>query len=446
VKEFAAFLPHLTGEGAIGSAPFETHSPLIHSDAKLIKLSRNNVGELESGWFRVLLFFAMLDELLTGNGGIIKLPAGASYRLEDVIAVISYAATSTANSVEAAVAELKRKQPDAVIPSADTVFKYLATNEVDDVLRFFRQVNSELFSVTGMPKEPVDIAVDFHDCPYYGDKSDPSVRGIKPKNGTSWGHSFFTLDLVGIPKLTLDIVSVNALNKDYAALFEAVINRRKDRRLKIGTLFLDREFFNFASIRTLSSLQVNFIMAAPSNKRIKRLWEEHKRENGLIPAIFTYRFKAPDSPVFSLIAIPNPDHPTTGVEKKSEFLLFATNVDFGSLRSFVSRVPEEYKRRWNIETGYRVKNVFKIRTCAKKALPRVLFFAMQCLLHNYLNVLKRILELSAQRLKALVAEDIEQLQRGVVFRVPRFREFYAALRGYNMRRQRELRARLAVAT
>jgi hypothetical protein len=31
--------------------------------------------------------------------------------------------------------------------------------------------------VIGMPKEPVDIAVDFHDCPYYGDKSDPSVRG-----------------------------------------------------------------------------------------------------------------------------------------------------------------------------------------------------------------------------------------------------------------------------
>jgi hypothetical protein len=93
-----------------------------------------------------------------------------------------------------------------------------------------------------------------------------------------------------------------------------------------------------------------------------------------------------------------------------------------------------------------VKNVFKIRTCAKKAMPRVLFFVIQCLLHNYLNVLKRILEISAQRLKALVAQDIEQLQRGVVFRVPRFREFYAALRGYTKRRQRELRARLAGAT
>jgi hypothetical protein len=443
MQEIAAFLSNLTGGKARGSAPFATLSPLCHSDAELIKLSRKNAGELESGWFGAPLFFSMLDELLTGNGGIIKLPIGATYQLNDVIAVISYAATSTANSVEAAVAELKRKQPDAVIPSADTVFRYLATTAVDDVLSFFRHVNSELLAVTGMPKDPVDIAVDFHDCPYYGDKNDPSVRGIKPKNGTSWGHSFFTLDLIGAPKLTLDIVSVDGLNKDYAALFEAVINRLKDRGLEIETLFLDREFFNLASIRTLSGLRVNFIMAAPSNKRIKRLWEEHKREKGITPAIFTYRFKAPGSPAFFLIAIPNPDHPTTGAEKKSEFLLFATNVDFGSLKSFVSRVPEEYKRRWNIETGYRVKNVFKIRTCTKKAIPRVLFFVIQCLLHNYLNVLKRILEISAQRLKALVAEDIEHLQRGIVFRVPCIREFYAALRGYNERRRRELRARLA---
>lgn len=138
----------------------------------------------------------MFNELLTGKGGIIRLPAGAAYQLKDISAVISYAATSTANSVEAAVAELKRKQPDATIPSADTVFKYLATNEVKAVLR------------------------------------------------------------------------------------------------------LDREFFNLSSIRTLSSLQVNFIMAVPSNKRIRRLWEEHKRENGITPAIFTYQFKAQGSPAF----------------------------------------------------------------------------------------------------------------------------------------------------
>jgi len=167
MKKNGAFSPNLTGEGAIGSAPFGTRSPLIHSDAELIKPSRNTAEELERGWFQAPLFSSMFRELLTGNGGLITLPAGASYPLDEIMAVISYAATSTANPIEAAVAELKRKQPEAIIPSADTVFKYLATNEVDALLSFFRQINSELLAVTGIPKEPVDIAVDFHDSPYY---------------------------------------------------------------------------------------------------------------------------------------------------------------------------------------------------------------------------------------------------------------------------------------
>ncbi|RZN38289.1 MAG: hypothetical protein EFT35_05060 [Methanophagales archaeon ANME-1-THS] len=114
----------------------------------------------------------MLSELLCGHGGIIKPPTGVKYTLEDVIAVISYAATSTATSLEAAVSELKRKMPDAALPSADTVFNYLYENDIEDILAFFRRVNAELLALSGIPDGPVDIAVDFHDEGYYGDKND----------------------------------------------------------------------------------------------------------------------------------------------------------------------------------------------------------------------------------------------------------------------------------
>ena len=68
--------------------------------------------------------FLMFSELLCSNGGIIRAPEGAGY-LEETISVIIYAATSTANSSEAAVAELKCKMPDAAIPSADTIYNYV---------------------------------------------------------------------------------------------------------------------------------------------------------------------------------------------------------------------------------------------------------------------------------------------------------------------------------
>jgi len=46
--------------------------------------------------------FLMFSELLCSNGGIIRVPEGAGYTLEETISVIIYAATSTANSPEAA--------------------------------------------------------------------------------------------------------------------------------------------------------------------------------------------------------------------------------------------------------------------------------------------------------------------------------------------------------
>ncbi len=389
-------------------------------------------------------FFSMLSELLCSNGGIIRVPEGAGYTLEDTIAVIAYAATSTANSPEAAVSELKRKMPDAAIPSADTVFNYIYENDPEEILSFFRRVNAEILALTGIPDEPIDVAVDFHDIGYYGDKNDKGVRGIKPKNGTSWGHSFFTIDMLWNLKLTLDIVEITGLNKDYAVLIEGVVNRVRAMGIKIGTMFLDREFFNLPSILTLSSLGIAFIMAAKINKRIKKMLEEHKRRNGVIPVILNYRFEDERSPEFYLVAIPNPEYDPKNAKKKNEFLLFATSINFGSVEEFVKRVPEEYKRRWNIETGYRVKNGFKIRTCSKKAVARVLFFVVQTILHNFLNVQKSILSITTYELKSLIAEDIQRyLCVGKIANTISLSEFYRRISSYNERRVMELRSHLA---
>ena len=387
--------------------------------------------------------FSMLLDLLCTNGGIIQVPAGAKYTLEDAMSVIAYAATTTANSVEAAVSELKRKMPDVAIPSADTVFNYLYSGtSIEYLLSFFRGINSGILALMGIPDTPVDVAVDFHDRGYYGDKNDAGVRGIKAKNGTSWGHSFFTIDMLWDPKLTLDIVNITALSKDYAILIEGVITRVQKMGLKIGTVFLDREFFNLAAINALFNADVDFIMAARSNKRIKEMLEGHVRENGRKPAIFKYCFRDKSSKEFYLVAIPNPDHAKD--KNNPDFFLFATSIDFGTVEEFVKRVPEEYRRRWNIETGYRVKNEFKIKTCSKKGIARVLFFVVQCIMYNFLNVQKSVLSTTAHELKSLIAEDIQKyLCVGKPANTLSLKAFYTEMTGYNAYRVLELRCQLA---
>jgi len=91
---------------------------------------------------------------------------------------------------------------------------------------------------------------------------------------------------------------------------------------------------------------------------------------------------------------------------KKEYILFATNKDLKSIEEFEKSIPDEYKKRWNIETDYRVKNDFKIRTCTKSPVARTLFFIIQCTLYNILNMLKSVLQITAHEMKSIIDEDI----------------------------------------
>jgi hypothetical protein len=400
------------------------------------------------GFARALpIFLGMLSELLHWNGGIIAVPDGAEYSLQETLNVIAYAATSTNNSPEAAANELRRKNPKASVPSADTVLGYIkGKNSVEKILSFFRALNSRFLPLLQIPGTPQNFAIDFHNECYYGEKNAEGVRGIQPKNGTSWGHVYFTIDWLGSPAHTLDIVNVTGLNKDYAALMRGVLLRLQALELRTGTIFADREFFNLAAISTCSELGVEFIMAAKIDKRITKLLNQHKEGHGREAAIFTYRFWDERSPDFYLVAIPNREYDPrkrAGPDNK-EFLLFATSIAFDSPEEFVKRVPQSYRARWKIETGYRVKKEFKIRTCTRSYVARVLFFVVQCLMHNFLNLLKRNLCITAQQLKARIVEDIEgYLKRGGFCRKLSLRAFYKKIAQYNQQRVLELQARVA---
>ena len=389
----------------------------------------------------------MLSELLRWNGGIIAVPEGAKYSQQEALNVIAYAATSTNNSVEAAANELRRKMPNASVPCADTVHTYIKTaNSIEDILFSFRALNSAFLELLKIPNTPQDFAIDFHNEGYYGDKNAEGVRGIQAKAGTSWGHVYFTVDWLGGPTHTLDIVNITELNKDYAALVEGVVNRIRAMGLQIRAILEDRELFNLAAILKFYELGANFIMAAKIDKRIRKLLERHKRENGRETALFKYRFKDERSPEFYLVAIPNPNYDPAKREGRGnrEYYLFATSIAFGSVEEFVKRVPKEYRRRWKIETGYRVKKEFKIRTCSRSYVARVLFFVVQCLMHNFLNVLKRILRITAHQLKSRIVEDLDRyLRRGRFWNNISLRAFYAKIAHYNRYRTLELRSRLA---
>ncbi|KKG01787.1 hypothetical protein DU40_01820, partial [Methanosarcina mazei] len=141
-------------------------------------------------------------------------------------------------------------------------------------------INNEIFRMMKLKNNVHDIAIDFHDVKYYGCRDTLCVRGIKPKNGTSWGYSFCTLDVIGNSKLTLDVIDINGLSKDYSILMESLFERVEKMGVKVGTVYMDREFFNRKVISKMEKYKVDFVIAAKSNKRIKEMLERHRKENG----------------------------------------------------------------------------------------------------------------------------------------------------------------------
>ena len=365
---------------------------------------------------------------------IITLPDEANYNYQEFLNVLLHAATSSTNSLESASNDLRSKIPNIRIPSADTIFNYIKSNSVQNILSSFRKINSEIFKMMDLKNNVHDIAVDFHDIEYYGCRDTLAIRGIKPKNGTSWGYSFCTLDIIGNSKLTLDVIDINGLSKDYSILMESLFERIEMMGVKVGTVYMDREFFNRKVISKMNEQKLDFVIAAKSNKKIKGILENHRKEYGDTSTVFEYNFQGEET-TFNIVAV---------WDQEKGYSLFATNKKMSSIDTFVKQIPEEYRKRWNIETGYRVKNDFKIRTCSKSPVARTLFFVIQCIMYNILNVLKSVLDITAYQMKSVINQDIIQaVIEGInsLCNIP-IKLFLDCLKRYNKERNRALRARL----
>jgi hypothetical protein len=350
---------------------------------------------------------ALTSELFC-KSKIINLPETAEYSFQDTLNVLLCAATSTTNSIESASIDLRIKTPYKNVPSADSIHGYINSNSIDYVMSSFRKINNEIIQHANIKGTYQDAAIDFHDIPYYGIKNTPGIRGIKPKNGTSWGYSFCSLDIIGDIKLTLDVIDINGLAKNYSMLMDSMMQRLNAMGINLKTLFMDREFFNNATISTIQGLNKNFVIAAKSNKKINAILLDHKKKFGKTSTFFEYQFEK-GSPKFIIVAILNPKYDPNAKKDKgnNEYHLFATNLTVDNASDFLKKIPDEYRKRWNIETGYRVKNAFKIRTCSKSPVARSLFFLIQCLLYNIESLLKSVIEIDAYKLKSALSDAIE---------------------------------------
>jgi len=140
---------------------------------------------------------------------------------------------------------------------------------------------------------------------------------------------------------------------------------------KTSVLMMDRGFFKTEMIKLLQSMDINFIMPAVRNERVKRMLNEYAKGN--ISSVAEYEM---GSKVYLVIAKKKGSKEEDKPDDK--FIAFVTNIKFDDPERIVGVIPEEY--RWGIETSYRVEDGFEAKTTSRNL--RVICFMLSIILYN----------------------------------------------------------------
>ncbi|MBI2559057.1 transposase [Candidatus Woesearchaeota archaeon] len=299
----------------------------------------------------------------------------AYYDKNDIIDLLTHSAltNSCLESASKTIKDSIKRQK----PSADTVLRYLAKFEQEEILTTFQRTFGYTFKVAKKMRvfqRPVDIAIDFHDMHYYGNENDNFVVEAKPDRGTLHYFRFITLAIVVKGRrFTIRAKPVHKIDFSFRErLVEELLNYATTK-FKIRNVYLDAGFFDNKIIKLLNNYGLKYIIRAQANKKIQKLTNRKKE----LPIVMPYFLAGKAYTQLVVVNVRKKESVKKG-EKRVYFLtnLSVTEIDYET-------IDRLYRRRWSIETSYRVKkHSIRIKTTSKNHIIRCFLFMFTVALYN----------------------------------------------------------------
>lgn len=236
-----------------------------------------------------------------------------------------------------------------------------------------------------VPREPVDVAIDFTDRPYYGQPLDPKRRQYvrtKEERGTHRAHRFASLSIL-LPRVRL-IASLRFHPSNGGSL-RAVQRALHDFHQVGGQLravFLDRGFYNYAVLSWLKSQGTTAVTPVRLGSRQRKRWE---RGHGSYSTTHTLKGPEPGDPPLELTI-----HVVVRYQKGKkwnrrgcQYWIYAVVGEMP-----LEEVARRYRGRFGIESSYRVMGQALARTSSRSPSLRLLQVGVAMMLQNEWVVLK----------------------------------------------------------
>lgn len=278
-------------------------------------------------------------------------------------------------------------------PTGRTFRNRVERVEAKEVRRSLNEANDEVLRTLkglGVFRRRAVVAIDYVRKPYYGDPNAEMVVGGPYLMGTPWYHCYASIHLVEAGRrITLYTMPIHQFTEK-ARVVERLIEEAKRIGVHVGLVLLDRAFFTVEVITTLKKLWVRFIMPAVKNRRVKDAISRHHRFEA--EPIQRFTLGRGDRAVGLHLAIyPKPREKAEKIQRLYDrYLTFATNISKPRAGQFSILIPKEYRRRWGIETGFRVQGTIEAKTTSKNHALRLLYHIYSVVLYNiwqYANLL-----------------------------------------------------------
>lgn len=314
-------------------------------------------------------------KILTKHLGL-QISDNAEFSEDDLFRNLVHAAMQNI-SLEESSAQLntlkKAPSPDA----AQYHFKKKDAKTLEHELDSLLKENVSVLRKRRVLCKLLDAAIDFHQVPWYGEPR-AWVVGGKHKQGTSYFVQFATLEIVEEgERLCLKAIPVTQFKRKEQAVRE-LLAFAQELGIRIKRLHLDRAFPTRPVINVLEEFGVDWIAAFSKNEKVKAVIRDAHREGGFVRE---YEMGSKNNKVsFHLLLVESRRYHDHGAKLTDKYSAFATNMKVDEEEG--ERLAELYRKRWGIETGYRVKREFRVRTSTRVYSMKILFFFLSVTMYN----------------------------------------------------------------